>query len=152
MVKAKRFWNYLCEELDYRFFSGVACLGLSPLYKKMNKDIMHYVPAANERIALGLISGAYMGGFKGGLLMDMKFKYDIITLLNFNLTYKIPFVIIGYSESDKDKLIYDLPTTTITDDGFEDDIKRVTSESESKSIPGLIVIKDKEISVWKGIR
>jgi sulfopyruvate decarboxylase TPP-binding subunit len=147
MVKAKRFWNYLCEELDYRFFSGVACLGLSPLYKKMNKDIMHYVPAANERIALGLISGAYMGGFKGGLLMDMKFKYDIITLLNFNLTYKIPFVIIGYSESDKDKLIYDLPTTTITDDGFEDDIKRVTSESESKSIPGLIVIKDKEISV-----
>ncbi len=147
MVKAKNFWNYLCEELDYRFFSGVACLGLNPLYKKMNKDIMHYVPAANERIALGLISGAYIGGFKGGLLMDMKFKYDISTVLNFNLTYKIPFMIIGYSELKVDKLIYDFPTTVITDDSFEEDIKRVTLESESNSIPGLIVIRDKEISV-----
>ena len=23
MVKAKDFWEYLCEELDYRFFAGV---------------------------------------------------------------------------------------------------------------------------------
>ena len=147
MVKAKKFWDYLCEELDYRFFSGVACAGLSPLYKKMNKDIMHYVPAANERIALGLVSGAYIGGFKGGLLMDMKFKHDISTLLNFNLIYKIPFIIIGYSELKKDKLIYDFPTTVIVDDNFEDDIKKVTLESESKNIPGLIVIKDKEMAV-----
>jgi len=147
MVKAKKFWNCLCEELDYRFFSGVACAGLSPLYKKMNKDIMHYVPAANERIALGLVSGAYIGGFKGGLLMDMKFKHDISTLLNFNLIYKIPFIIIGYSELKKDKLIYDFPTTVIVDDNFEDDIKKVTLESESKNIPGLIVIKDKEMAV-----
>lgn len=147
MVKAKKFWDYLCEELDYRFFSGVACLGLNPLYKKMNKDIMHYVPAANERIALGLISGAYVSGFKGGLLMDMKFKHDISTILNFNLTYKIPFIIIGYSESKVDKLIYDFPTAIITDDSFEEDIKRITLESESENIPGLIVIRGKEMSV-----
>ena len=147
MVKAVKFWNYLCDKLDYRFFSGVACLGLSPLYKKMNKDIMHYVPAANERIALGLVSGAYVGGFKGGLLMDMKFKHDINTILNFNLTHKIPFIIIGYSELKVDKLIYDFPTTVITDDSFEDEIKRVTLESESKNIPGLIVIKGEEMLV-----
>jgi hypothetical protein len=147
MVKAKKFWDYLCEGLDYRFFSGVACKGLSPLYKKMNKDIMYYVPAANERIALGLVSGAYIGGFKGGLLMDMKFKHDINTLLNFNLTYKIPFIIVGYSELKNDKLIYDFPTTIIIDDDFEDDVKKVIKESESKNIPGLIIIKDRETLV-----
>ena len=79
--------------------------------------------------------------------MDKKFKHDINTLLNFNLTYKIPFIIIGYSESKKDRLIYDFPTTVIIDDNFEDDIRKVTLESESKNIPGLIVIKDKEKSV-----
>ena len=69
MVKAKDFLNYLCKELDYRFFAGVACPGLSPLYKKMDSEFMHYVPAVNERIGLGLVSGAYMAGYKGCLLM-----------------------------------------------------------------------------------
>ena len=39
MVKAKEFWNYLCGELGYKFFSGVACPGLSPLYKEMDSKI-----------------------------------------------------------------------------------------------------------------
>ena len=146
MVKAKEFWNYLCNELDYRFFSGVACLGLNPLYKKMNSDIMHYIPAANERAALGLVSGAFMGGFKGGLLMDMYFKNDIITFLNFNLDYKIPFIIIGYSNIEEEKLIYDLPIIYVLDGQYEDDIKRVTSESESNNIPGVIIIEEDVLS------
>jgi sulfopyruvate decarboxylase TPP-binding subunit len=146
MVKAKEFWEYLCKELEYRFFAGVACKGLNPLYKKMNSDIMHYIPAANERIALGLIAGAYVGGFKGGLLMDMRFKNDITTFLNFSLDYKIPFIIIGYSSIEEEKLIYDLPIIYVLDGDYKDDISRVTSESESNCVPGVIVIEEDVLS------
>ena len=139
MVKAQDFWNYLCEDLDYRFFAGVACEGLHPLYKNMSSDFMHYIPAANERIALGLISGAYIGGFKGALLMDMKFKEDIATLLRFNIDYRIPFLVIGYGTKD-DKLIYDFPSTYISNGQYETKIKKIADKSEAESIPGLIVL------------
>ncbi len=146
MVKARDFWDYLCGELDYRFFAGVACRGLSPLYKKMNSKFMHYVPAANERIALGLISGAYIAGLKGCLLMDMKFKDDISSFLKFNVGYRIPFLVIGYSELEEEKLIYDFPTTYILDGEFKDDVQRVAAKSESESVPGLIVIEGDVLS------
>jgi len=141
MVKAQIFWNYLCNELNYRFFSGVACLGLNPLYKKMNSDIMHYVPAVNERTALGLVSGASMGGFKGGLLMNMYFKNDILTFLNLNINYGIPFLIIGYSDKKSNGLFYDLPTTHIINNHFKTKLKKIAYESESNNIPGIIIIE-----------
>lgn len=142
MVKAKDFWNYLCEELDYRFFAGVVCPGFAPLYKKMNAKIMHYIPAANERIALGMVSGAYYAGLKGGILMDMKFAYDLTSLFNFNIDYKIPFLVIGYNgEDDNVYLAFDFPSASIMNDSFEKDIQRVVSRSESEKVPGLIVIE-----------
>lgn len=139
MVKAQEFWNFLCEECDYRIFSGVACKGLLSLYKTMSSEFMHYIPAANEKIALGIVSGACMGGFKGGILMDMRFKNEIATLLKFNVDYKIPFLIIGYGTKD-DKLIYDFPSTYISDDDYKTKIKKIIKKSETELVPGLIVI------------
>jgi hypothetical protein len=140
MVKAKDFWNYLCEELDYRFFAGVACPGLAPLYKKMNANIMHYVPAANERMALGLVSGAYTAGFKGGLLMDMRFAYDLTSLFDFNINYKIPFLIIGHGNEDS-ALVYDFPRAVITTENFQKKVSSVIRDIEKEKVPGLIVFK-----------
>jgi hypothetical protein len=139
MIKAKDFWNYLCEELDYRFFAGVACPGLSPLYKKMNSKLMHYIPAVNEKIGLGLVSGAYMAGYKGGLLMDMSFAYDLTSFIKFNINNRIPLLVIGYG--DKDSLLtYDFPSEFINSQTFEKKIKKVAAASESEKIPGLVVI------------
>jgi len=141
MVKAKDFWNYLCGELDYRFFAGVACPGLSPLYKKMNSRFMHYVPAVNERAALGLVSGAYMSGLKGALLMDMKFIYDITSAVKFNVENRIPLLIIGYSDSEESILSYDFPVGYIMDDSFAEDMYIVSSRSEKDKVPGVVVIE-----------
>jgi len=141
MVKAKDFWQYLCEELNYRFFAGVACPGLSPLYKKMNSKFMHYVPAVNERVGLGLVSGAYMSGFKGALLIDMKFVYDITSAVKFNVENRIPLLIIGYSDSEESILTYDFPVGYISDDSFKVDVHRVSQQSESEKVPGVIVIE-----------
>lgn len=102
MVKAKEFWEYLCGELDYRFFSGVVCNGLKPLYDSMNPEFMHYIPAVNEKVALGIINGARLAGVKGAVLMDGKYLNDIITTLElFNLEYKVPAFIICYGELKK---------------------------------------------------
>ena len=98
MVKVKDFWNHLCNDLEYRFFAGVACPGFKLLYRGMSSEFMHYIPAVNERVALGLVSGAYVGGFKGGLLLDSRFFPDLTRLLNFNSEYKIPFLILSYGQ------------------------------------------------------
>lgn len=141
MVKAKDFWNYLCENLDYRFFAGTACPGLVPLYKKMDAKIMHYVPASNERIALGLIAGAHVAGFKGGLLMDMKFGYDLTNLFGFSIDYKIPMLVIGYGDKDS-VLAYDFPTATITTDDFKSKLDTVVKKLEKDQVPGLVVFTE----------
>ena len=62
MVKAKELWKHLCEELNYKLFAGVPCLGLNNLYKVINKSDMVYIQAANERIALGVVSGVLLSG------------------------------------------------------------------------------------------
>ena len=139
MVKAKEFWDYLCEELDYRFFAGVACPGLEPLYGKMSPNFMHYVPASNERVALGLASGAHVAGFKSGILMDMRFSYDLTSLFAFNIDYKIPLLVIGYNGSEEESfLAYDFPSAFIVDDSCQEDLLRVTSRIEAEGVPGLI--------------
>lgn len=141
MVKAKEFWNYLCGELNYRFFAGVVCPGLSPLYKKMDSKLMHYIPAVNEKIGLGLVSGAYMAGYKGALLMDMAFAYDITSFIRFNVNNRIPLLIIGYGNKNS-ALTYDFPSEFINSQVFEKKIKKVATASEHEKIPGLIVIKE----------
>lgn len=99
MVEAKEFWNYLCEELDYRFFAGVACEGLKPLYDKMSSEFMHYIPAVNEKVALGMVNGARLAGVKGAVLMSADHLLDVInSVLLFNKEYKIPALIICYDE------------------------------------------------------
>jgi len=142
MVKAKDFWKYLCEELDYRFFAGVACPGLLPLYKKMDSKIMHYVPAANERIALGMVTGAQLAGLKGAVLLDIKFMYDLTSMFSFNIEHRIPLLIIGYnSEEREDLLVHDFPMAFIVDDSFKADVSQVVSRSEAEEVPGLIVFE-----------
>lgn len=95
-MDAKEFWLQLCEEFDYRFFSGIPFLEAEDLYKNMNSDIMHYVPAANEHIAIKLASGAWTSGFKSAVILPGKLvnKLD----LEFNTKFGIPILIITTEE------------------------------------------------------
>ena len=139
MVKAKDFLNFLCGNLDYRFFSGVPCPGLDPLYKSMNSKFMHYIPAANERLAMGMVSGAYMSGLKGGILIDMKYSYDLTSLFNFNINNRIPFLVIGYTDDEDANLAYDFPKLILSDN-YKEELAKIALLSETKSVPGLVLI------------
>lgn len=78
MIKVKDFFNYLCEKLNYRFFSGVATEGLKILYDNMDPEKMHYIPAVDESVALGLVSGAYINGHKGAVILNYMNFLDLM--------------------------------------------------------------------------
>jgi sulfopyruvate decarboxylase TPP-binding subunit len=136
MVKAKDFFKVLCEELNYRFFSGVVCKGLAPLYKAMDESFMAYTPAINELTALGLCAGASISGLGSCMLFDMRFKEDMYSNFPFLLTNKLPVMLIGYSEKKED-FKYDIPVVY-----FKDmvDLNKLSKKIDKQSIPGLLII------------
>jgi sulfopyruvate decarboxylase TPP-binding subunit len=141
MIKAKEFWGYLCNELDYRFFAGVPCKGLKPLYDTMNPEFMHYIPAVNERVAVGVVSGARLAGVKGGILIDMKNIYIIHDLLlNFSNEYKIPFLIIAYNEDYKEIKLFNTPKSELNNDKFVNKLKTLTNKSEKLQAPVILAV------------
>lgn len=85
MVKAKEFWDFLCNELNYRFFSGVPTSGFQGLFRAMDKNIMHYVPAINEQASLSLAAGAWVSGFKSAVFLPPakvnKLDFELIDVL-----------------------------------------------------------------------
>ena len=135
MVKVKGFWDYLCNKLDYRLFAGVPCLGLNPLYKVMNKDMLWYIPSANERIGLGIVSGGFLAGFKGGVLLSasslsaLKKEFQIIKDFN------IPMLLIVYD--DDVKVTYPFWKKELTDD-FKKDLDKITGRNK----PSILLIKE----------
>jgi hypothetical protein len=136
MVKAKDFWNILCNDLDYRFFAGVATSELKPLYKAMNADIMHYVPAVDEITALGIVSGAYIAGYKSGIIIDLKFVPDLCRYLVFNNDFNIPVLIIG-QETESLFNFNKLPVVKIKK---EEDIAKGSFLAEKNTAPVIMVI------------
>jgi len=143
MVKADDFLNTVCNELNYRFFSGVVVEGFLKFLKAMSSEFMHYVPAANEEIALGIACGAFSGGLKSCILFDMKFKEKIYYNFNFVLENKIPLLLLGYSENKKENFKYDIPIKLFSK---LSDIKSLDLEMEKKSSPGLLIIGKDGIS------
>ena len=144
MIKAKEFWEFLCNDLNYKFFAGIPCEGLYPLYNAMDSDMMHYVPTVNERIALGLISGAKYAGVKGGMLMSASNALKIIDpILNYNVKSTIPLLVLVYEDVEVNQglFLFELPSIRLKSN-FKKDLKAVASKSETLSVPGIILIKE----------
>lgn len=145
MIKAKEFWQVLCEDLNYRFFSGVACGGFNSLFKSMSPEFMHYIPAANEKIALGLASGASVAGFKSAILISDRMFTDIIYTVNdLNFKYKIPLLIIAFSETNQEFPLK-MPKINISEynlDEFKNYISNIDLRSQKICKPGLVTIEE----------
>lgn len=94
-MDVRLFWEYLCNDMGYRLFSGVPCRELNVLYNSMDKGVMHYIPAANEGIAVGIVNGATMIGNKAAAIMDHRLLNKID--LDFNMRNKIPLLVVSSS-------------------------------------------------------
>lgn len=138
MVKAINFWEHLCNKLDYRFFSGIPCVGLDPLYAKMDSKFMHYVPAVSIQIAIGLTNGSFLSGVKSAILLGTNHicKLD----LDFNLKNSIPLLLIasGKEKPSLRKEIYSLDLT----DNLEICLDKISKHLETKLKPGVLFIEE----------
>ncbi len=144
MVKAKDFWDYLCNDLNYRFFAGVPCKGFKPLYDNMNAEFMHYIPAVNERVAAGVVNGAWLAGVRSAILIDINNIYTVYDLLfNFSNIYKIPFLIIAYKSKDyKINLGFNIPNIELNKTRFKPNLKKFIDMMEELKVPGVLIIKE----------
>jgi sulfopyruvate decarboxylase TPP-binding subunit len=138
MVKATDFWECLCNKLNYRFFSGIPCIGLDSLYNKMSSEFMHYIPAVSIQIAVGLTNGAFLAGVKSAVLLETSHicKLD----LDFNLKSSIPLLLIasGKEKPSLRKEIYILDLT----DNLEICLDRISKHLETKLKPGVLFIEE----------
>ncbi len=131
MVKAKDFWEYLCNGLDYRFFAGVPCKGLNFLYSTMSSEFLHYVPAVTEQIAVSFVNGANLAGLNSAVLMSAEEvnKLD----LDFNKENTRPLFIIA-SGNNKPKGIYSLELT--------EDLEGCLNKMVKRDKPGVLFIRE----------
>lgn len=134
MVKAKEFWSCLCDDLNYKLFAGVPCLGLSSLYKVIDAANMRYIQASNERIALGLISGALLSGGKAGVLLHENALSCVVNEIKMIKTFNIPILLIVYSDS---KMSYPFWHRELSDD-FNKDLSLVSKRKK----PSILLIKE----------
>ena len=126
MITDQTIWEIICEGYDYRFFSGLPFDQAQDLYGSMAVDIMHYVPAVEENVALMLASGAWTSGIKSGVLMSPEGigKLDV----SFNIEFKVPVLIVTKGEVST-KGLY-----------VSSDLKKVISYIEKNRRPGVLVL------------
>lgn len=142
MIKIKNFWNYLCNDLNYRFFSGKPCLGFKSLYKTMSPETMHYIPAANSTTAVGLVSGASLSGHKGAVLLDAHGLYDILSIIGkFNIKYQIPFLLLIYNNGIKIKNTLNLPIINISKN-YKEELLCLDNKITARGLPGIVLFND----------
>ena len=134
MVKAKEFWSCLCDDLNYKLFAGVPCLGLSKLYKVIDKVNMRYIQASNERIAFGIISGALLSGNKAGVLLHENALSGLFNEIQVVKDFNIPMLLIVYSDS---KMSYPFWHMKLSDD-FNKDLIKISKRKK----PSILLIKE----------
>lgn len=138
MVDVKIFLDYLCNELDYRFFAGVPCKGLSVVYKKLDSNILHYIPATSEAVAVSIVNGVSITGIKSVAIIHASMVNKIN--LDFNLTTGFPLFIIAYTEDNIkfNKGIYSLELGK----DFRGDLDKIDKYLISKKGIGVLIIKE----------
>lgn len=85
------------------FSAGVADSLLAPLIEALSEDeAFTYVPAPRENLALGLASGAWLGGAPAVVVMQNSGLGHVTNALtSFNLIYKVPvLLVIGWRGHD----------------------------------------------------
>ena len=132
MIDTKKLWSYLCEDLDYRFFTGIPFTEVTDLYKFMDADIMHYVPAANEKIALGLSNGARTSGFKSAIILQVEKIYKLD--FKFNKDFGIPAFFITGVDSDGP------PLNKMQGFHVSQDVDDLIRKVEKGNRPGVLVV------------
>lgn len=92
---AKEFWKIMCNELNYKLYTGTPLNTFKSLFETMDSEMMHYIPTINETNALGILGGAYLTGMSGGIFMQSKaFDTILAQYKGFNVRFNTPVLFI----------------------------------------------------------
>ncbi len=143
------------KKLGFDFFTGVPCSILSGIIKVLGED---YTPSVREDTAIGMASGAYLGGRKPCVLMQNSgLGYSLNVLTSLNLIYDIPVLLLvsyrGFGGKDAPEHLimgkhcvelvktFDIPSKVCD----KDDLKGALAEADlhiEKGRPYCIFIKE----------
>jgi sulfopyruvate decarboxylase subunit alpha len=104
-MKADEFCMLL-KDYGFNFFAGVPCTILKDIIDNLlNDQDVIYITATREEEAIGIATGAYLGGKKSVVLMQNSGMGNSIgTLCSLPLLYKIPMLLLvswrGYRGKD----------------------------------------------------
>jgi len=146
-MEAKDFWHSVTKR-GFVFFSGVPCSVLKPILANIPGGVK-YVPATREDSALGVVSGGFLAGKKGGILIQNSGLGNIVNgLTSFNLVYKIPVLMIitwrgepGKPDAPEHTIMGELTLPIlktlkipykIIDDNFDTQVEWAKKEMETK--------------------
>lgn len=156
MISAFHFWQILRKN-GFNFFSGIPCSILKEVLNNPPKSAP-YIPATREDNALGLVSGAYLAGKRGAILIQNSGLGNIFNALtSFNLIYKIPVLMIitwrgepGKPDAPEHEVMgrVTLPTLEtlniphkIINENFAREVKWAVKTMEEKEIPVALILK-----------
>jgi hypothetical protein len=138
MVKAKEFMDYLCNKLEFRFFSGVPCSELQLLYNEMNSNSMHYIPAVTETIAIGIASGVWVSNIRSCVMMDSKKINSIKPIVDdISVRLEIPTLFIFGGDCKSDYL-----DITSLNKNYKKQLDDVVNYMDTKKLPYGVLIKE----------
>ena len=157
MITSEYFWKAL-QNRGFSFFAGVPCSILKTILNNIPKDVT-YIAATREDNALGIVSGAYLAGKKGAVLIQNSGLGNIINALtSFNLIYKIPVLLFITWRGEPEKIdapehkvmgkvmlpileVLGIPYKIIGED-FKKQIKWANVIMGKKKIPVALILKE----------
>lgn len=129
----KNFWNILNEHLGFIYVTGEPSIEFVPYINSMDPELMHFVPAVSDTVALGLATGAFIAGFKACLLLpDTNFEFISYQFNKINKDLALPLIIItnGKENPLKLKQFY-----------FDEDWQRINDYVYKDNKSAILVIK-----------
>jgi len=108
-MEVNAFWEKLCIDLNYHFFTGVPNESLKYIFNTLNPDVLHFVPTVNDVAAVGLATGVYLSGYKSAVLCDVDTLAAVkVQMDNFVIKHNIPILFITNSTNSTGLKSFDL--------------------------------------------
>ena len=149
----------LLKDYGFNFFAGVPCTILKDIISHLlnDRDVI-YVTAAREEEAIGIATGAYLGGKKSVVLMQNSGVGNSAgTLCSLPLLYKVPMLLLvswrGYRGKDAPEHVImgeamprllrsvGIPFQVLSREGLEEEVSAAIADMEKQQIPVALLLR-----------
>jgi sulfopyruvate decarboxylase subunit alpha len=157
-MKADKFC-LLLKDYGFNFFAAVPCTILEDIINHLFDDRnVIYITTTREEEAIGIATGAYLGGKKPVVLMQNSGMGNSVgTLCSLPLLYKVPMLLLvswrGYRGKDAPEHVImgeatlkllrsvGIPFRVLSHEGVEEEVSAAIVEMEKQQIPVALLLR-----------